>query len=927
MKRTSLASHGTRVVAAAILVSVLAACSGEKPDAMLASARDYITKNDYKAAVIQAKNALQANPDLPAARYLLGLALLRSGDPVGGEAELRKAKALKHPDDEVVPPLAQAMLMQGQAKKTIDEFGSQVLSQPRAKAELQTYLSAAYASVGKADLATSALDAALAADPAFVPAQIAMARRRAGAGEFDVAIAALDSILAKTPADQDALKLKGDVLMYGKNQADDAVAAYRKAVQAKPDFLAGHMTLLNVLLRQGKLDDASKQLEVVKKLAANHPQTKYYETLLAFQKKDYKLAKELSQQLMKIAPDNVQALSLAGAAELQSNSLVQAETYLAKAVQAAPGAVLARRMLTTTYLRTGQPAKALATMEPLLKDADSNPATSALAGEVYLQNGDMKKAEEYFGKAAKLDPKNARSRTALALTHLASGKDAGFEELQNVAASDDGVTADLALISVHLRRNELDQALKAIAGLEKKQPGKPLASNLRGRTLLAKKDIVGARKAFEQSLSIDPIYFPSVAALAAMDLAEKKPDEARKRFDAVLAKNPKHVQSLLALAELRARAGGPKEEVAELITRAVNADPVQKAAHQLLIDFHLRNNDFKLALSAAQNAVAAIPDSPELLDGLGRAQQLSGDGNQALITFNKMAGLQPRSPLGQMRMADVNLLVIKDKAAAGQNLRKALEIKPDLLDAQRGLILLAMDGKKDSEAIEIARNVQKQRPKEAIGYIMEGDIASSQKKWEPAIEAYRKGLKQASSPELAVKLYSALTISGKAADKDKFAQSWLSEHPKDVAMRLFLGDESISFKRLPDAEKYYTEVTKISPNNAIAYNNLAWVTGQLKKPGAVALAEKAIALAPNQPAFIDTLAMLHSDNNDYAKALELQTKALTLQPENGAYKLNLAKIHIKGGKKDLARKELEALAKLGDKFPAQVQVAALLKDL
>ena len=78
---------------------------------------------------------------------------------------------------------------------------------------------------------------------------------------------------------------------------------------------------------------------------------------------------------------------------------------------------------------------------------------------------------------------------------------------------------------------------------------------------------------------------------------------------------------------------------------------------------------------------------------------------------------------------------------------------------------------------------------------------------------------------------------------------------------------------------------------------------------------------------MDTLAMLLSDKNDYAKALEWQTKAVTLQPENTLFKLNMAKIHIKGGKKDLAKKELDELVKLGDKFPAQAEVTGLLKSL
>ena len=73
--------------------------------------------------------------------------------------------------------------------------------------------------------------------------------------------------------------------------------------------------------------------------------------------------------------------------------------------------------------------------------------------------------------------------------------------------------------------------------------------------------------------------------------------------------------------------------------------------------------------------------------------------------------------------------------------------------------------------------------------------------------------------------------------------------------------------------------------------------------------------------------MLYSDKNDYAKALEWQTKVMAAAPNVAVYRLNLAKIHIKGGKKDLARKELDELAKLGDKFAGQAEVASLIKGL
>ena len=911
----------------ALLVALLLVACSEKPEAMINSAKDYLAKNDRKAAVIQIKNALQSDPNLPEARFLLGSALLDNGDSVGAETELRKALDLKYPKDAVVPALAKAMVAQGQAKKLIEEFARIDLTQPQAKASLQMSLASAYAMQGKPDLAQTALNAALLAEPGNAPALIALARQKADQGDLDGALAMAEQVIAKSPQSHEAWQLKGDLLLYGKNQLSDALAAYRKAVEVKPDFLAGQAAVITVLLQQGNLADAATQTEQLKKFAPNHPQTKYLQAQLAFQKKDFKSARELVLLALKDAPTNIQGLQLAGAAELQLNSLVQAEGYLSKALQAAPTLVLARRLLVVTYLRSGQPEKAMATLLPGLNRQNVDPELLSVAGEVYLQSGDVKKAEEYFAKASQQAPKDGRKRTSLALTHLMRGQaDAAFEELQNIATSDPGTTADLALISAHLGRREFDKALKAIDGLEKKQPGKPLAANLRARTLLAKGDAAGARKSFEHALTIDPAYFPAVAGLAGLDMTDKKPDDARKRFEAVLAKDPKNGQALLALAELAARSDAAPDEVAKLIGNAVTANPADLRPRLLLIDFYLQNKNVKQASSAAQNAVAALPDSPEALEALGRTQQASAEFNQAIATYNKLIVMQPLSPQPHLRLAGVHIAE-KNKDAAVQSLRKALAVKPDLLEAQRALIVLDLDGKRFEEALTTALTVQKQRPKEAAGYVLEGDINVSQKNWDSAATAYRVGMKQVNSPELAIKLHSVLLDAGKGAEADRFSATRQKDNPKDAAFRSYLGERAIARKDYGSAEKNYAAVVQLQPNNAAAYNNLAWVSSKLNKEGAMAYAEKANALAPNQPAFMDTLAMLWSDKGDYAKAVELQNKALALQPQNGLFKLNLAKIYIKGGKKDLAKKELDDLSKQGDKFPLHAEAAALLASL
>ena len=911
---------------ALLVAGILAGCGGDSPDSLIASGKSFLAKNDSKAAVIQFKNALQQNPNLGEARFLLGKALLDGGDARSAEIELRKAFDLKYSPELTIPLLAKAMLADGQAKKVVDEFSSTEFS-GEAAAILKTSLSQAYRVTGNQEAAQAALAAALAAKPDYAPALMAEARSKAVQNDVAGALSIVDGILGKSPDDAEALMLKGSLLELKGDQAA-AMELYGKAVQSKPDYLPAHTAIIFVHMQKGALDDASKQLEAMKKAAPNNLQTHYLEAQLAYQRKDFKTTRDVSQQLLKAAPNNPLFLQLAGAAEYQLGSYIQAETFLNKALQQAPELRLARGLLTTNYLRSGQPAKALSTLQPVIGKIDKDPAFLSLAGEAYLQSGDPKKAEEFFAKASKLDPDNPARRTALALAHMAQGDVANAtSELERVSGDDKGITADRALIASYLRRNELDKALAAIDVLQKKQPENPASYSLRARILLAKKDNAGARKSLEKALTINPAYIPAAASLAAMDMAENKPVDARKRFESVLATDPKNSPALLSLAKLTLATGGKPDEALALINKAVTENPSEAGPRVALIEFYLANKDAKKAASAAQDALAAIPDKPELVNAAGAAQYLSGDVNQALASYAKLATLQPASPLAQLRIGEIQLAQ-KNTDEAIKSLRKALEIKPGLLEAQRTLTLALLAAGKPKDALSVARDVQKQRPKEAVGYVLEGGIQASQKHWPEAISSYRAGLKQVpSSSELAIMLHKTQLASQNNGEADKTANEWLKAHPKDVAFRLYLGESATVRKDYPSAAKYYRSVLDLQPENARVLNNLAWVSGQMKSPQAIEYAEKANKLAPNQPALMDTLAMLMADKGDTAGAITLLRKALEISPQAAPLRLNLARVLISAGRKDEARAELETLAKLGDKYPAQAEVTRLQKSL
>lgn len=910
---------------ATLLAALLAGGCGSSADDMLVSARDYLAKNDHAAATIQLKNALAKNPNSAEARFLLGSALLDSGDAVAAEVELRKAMDLKFTTDRVIPALARALLAQGQFKK-IDELAKVPITAPAGLADFKTTVAQSLAMQGKLEEARRGFEEAVAAKGDFAPALLGLARFKVAARDPAGAHAIIDDVLSRAPGNAQALLFRAE-LLQAEGKTAEAVAAYEKTLESSPRSASAHTALIMIHLRGQKPDLAAKQLDVMQKALAKHPLTHYMQGMVAYSRKDLPAARTAVETLLKLQPDYPQGLQLAGLIAYENRSDAQAQEYLRKALQKTPGLDFGRRTLVMSYLRSGQPAKALEVLQPVLQGSETRTAWLALAGNAYMQSGDPKTAEEYFRKANKADPENRQTQTALAMARMRTGQaDVAFADLEQIAATDTGISADMALIAASIQKKQFDKALVAIANLEKKQPDNPVAHNLRGVALLGKGDSEGARRSYEKALALNPAHMPAATALAQLDLQAKKPDQARQRFEAVLTKEPKNVQAMLAIAELRARGGAANDEVAGLIAKAIAAAPSEPTPRLALIGLHVRNKENNKALTAVQGALAAIPNRPELLDVAGQVFQLNGDTNQALATYGKLANLLPTAPHPYLRMAEIHMAA-KNKEGARGSLAKGLSLQPDSLQIQRAIIILDMTDGRFDEALARARAIQKAQPKEVAGFVLEGDLHVARKNPEKAAAAYRSAMKVVPSTDLAQRLYTVLMLGNQSAEAARSAEAWLKAHPKDNVFRLFLADTANQRKDFGAAVAQYRTLLATEPNNPVVLNNLAWSLGQLKDPKALGYAEQANKLAPDQPAIMDTLGVLLVERGDTARGLELLAKAVQLMPQAGVLRLNHAKALLKTGNKTAARQELETLAKLGDQFPAQAEVAALLKGL
>ena len=904
----------------------LGGCSKNEAQA-LAAAKARIEKREDAGAEIDLKNLLQRFPKSGEARFLLGLQSQKRGDLTAALIELQRALDLHYADSLVVPAIARALMGQGKNRQVIEDFGKTSLSDANTTADLQALVAQAMAAEGDADGAKTLIDKTVAGAPSSELALLTQAGLQAQAGHPDLALVTLDRLIAARPDSNLAWGMKASVLGQTPGRTDLAMAAFRKALAIKPGDVAAQTGLVALTMQTGDLEAARKALGALRKIAPKQLNTKYQEANLAYATGKYSEAQSLYQAVLKVVPLHPDVLLNAAETELKLNAMAQAETMAAKAMTQAPASVRARQVLAQVYLRMSQPAKAIATLSSLIDGPSATPELLALAAQAQLMNGNTAAADEMYTRMAKLKPSDPGLRTLIATSGFGKASDETvFTQLQQIANEDTGSSADLAIITAHLGRQQNDAALQALAALERKRPGDPMLAHLRGQILAKKSDLAGARQSFENALKIDTGYFPATAALAALDFKDNKADLAQQRFKDFLKLRPNDARALLAIAELMERQQKPRAEVHKQIEAAVKAAPGDLSARMALISHLFASGQYDAALTAARAATAAIPDSIELLELQARCMVRVNQIQQALSSYGKIIALYPKSPRGHVGMADIYLQT-NDLDQAQRSAERALELSPGLVKAKAQTFLVALRRKKFDQAVLIARTMQADHPRDGTGLLLEAEAESSRANWPAATGVLRNALDKPAPELAAIKLYAALMQGGKAGEADGFAQQWLKGHPEHINFLLSTADSARKLGHSAIAEQRYRQLLAAQPNHVPALNNLAMTLLQQNKPGATAYAEQAVRLAPERAEILDTLAQALASENQLSKAVETQRRALALAPEITELRLNLAGLLIQAGDKNLARSELDVLAKMGASFARQDEVARLRLSL
>ena len=891
----------------------------------LQRAKEFQAQGNLESAVIEFKNALQKNPKNSEARLRLGEAYTDLGLGEQAELELNKAKELGIDANVLKIPMGQALLLRGLYQRVVSEIQPGPTFPPGDIPKILEIQGRAQLGLRHFEDGCKLFTQSFEKDPQYIPSYWGLADCSAARGKFDDAREELNKALKLDEKNSETWARLGDLERAAK-RPPEADAAYTTSLKYKSSNLGALLGRATIRIDNNKLDEANQDIDAAFKISRDHPFVHQLRGVVQYRQGNFAAAETSFQTVLKTQPNYLPAILWLGLTNFAQGNYELAGKQFGRYAQSVPS-VRVHALLGLVQAKQGRAKEAAETLSVLRNVDVKDPQSLALLANAYASVGETDLAAKYLGQAVEQSPEAANLRVALASTLSQKGDRAhAIEQLENAVHLDPAmVNADVLLIQNLIRDKQYDKALAAIEALERKQPKNPVVFNLRGAIYLVKNDVANARKSFEQALTLDATSAAAAMNLAQLDLLDKNPEAARQRYQGILAKDNTNVQAMMGLAGI-AKATSQESEYVAWLEKAAKTGPSAVRPRMLLANYYLQKNEVQKALALASEVQTANPNNAETLDLLGTAQLAAGEKENAASTYSKLVKLFPKSPLAHYKLATAQAAA-NNTSALRASLKNALALKPDYLDAEILLCSAELGANRYVEALKIAQQIQKQHPQSPSGFVLQGDILMAQKQSAPALKAYEKALAINNNGIIAVKVHQALSAGGNAKEADAKLGQWLKDQPGDLNARVYLAATYIAARQNKQAIEQYQLVLQADPKNIRALNDLAWLYQQEKDPRALATAEQAYQLRPDNPEIMDTLGWILVEQDKTTRGTELLQKAAEAAPTSTAFRYHWAAALAKSGDKARARRELGDLLAKNKKFPQRQEAQALLKQL
>lgn len=880
---------------------------------------------DTEAAAIALKNALQAMPDHAQARFTLGRIHFAGNDFQAADKEFTRARAAGLAEVELLALHGRTLLILGEPARLLAELTVPQAADAATQATVHALRARAHLMLEDPAAAEASLAQAEALAPGLPEVLVSRALHALADGRRDSALPLLAQALAQAPERADIWLLQGDLQRSLGLPPAAALASYGQAVAAEPGNPRARLARAQLHLDQDALELARADVQAALELSPQDVIGRYFMAYLEFRGNRLAEANTRLQELLRGAPDFIPAHLLAGAVNVGLGHREAARAHLDRVLAVAPQHGLARKLKAATLADLGDLETARQLLAGFGSDAD-DPVLHLLQGQIALRQGRYREALRHLDRAPQAVQQDARFLTDLATGMMGSGDRAGAIAALTQAAELDTQSArpELLLVLAHLQAQRYDQAMQVVERLAQERPDDPFVHNLRASILLTQNRPDQARPHLARALALQADYYPAAYNLALLDLQRRDLPAARGRMQQVLQANPREARAWLMLARLDALAGRPAEALRNLeqARRANDRDPQVRVA---LIRHWLEHNQPGKALTEARNALD-VTGRADFLEFIGLAQAALNDPASARASYARWAELQPGNPAAHFRLAQAQG-AMQDHAGALVSLDRALTLRPDLTLASVGKALTLARLNRAEEGIALARSIQARQPQSAAGFLAEADILAGQQRFAAAAPLYARAATLDRRSESVQRVLDSYTRAGQAAAGQQWVTQWLAGNPADHGARHALALSLLQARQWQDAAAHYRQLARARPGDLVAHNNLAWVLGELKHPDAIATAEQALKLDPQNPVVMDTLGWILVNSGQMARGLALLEQAHAKAPTAADIHWHYAAALARSGNTARARQELEKLIYSGNDFPARDEARRLLASL
>lgn len=538
------------------------------------------------------------------------------------------------------------------------------------------------------------------------------------------------------------------------------------------------------------------------------------------------------------------------------------------------------------------------------KDPQQLPILLSL-GQLYLWQQDSAKAVEVLEAASKTSPGHRLVLSMLVEAQLAAGEnDGAIDSLRQL------LRVEPANPEHRIRLAELlaarDEHLAAVEVLESAPP--EMAPSQRLRQILARELHLSGR---------------NKEALALVDeLAGRYPgnDGMQRLRAAILAGLTRYREAIAQLEPLMKKELDPERRaqdtllLARLMERVGDGDGAAALIEQALGDFHGESQlEATVALAGIlERAGRATEAEARLRAALAKAQ------GQELV---QVGGALAEILNGQGRQDEAMKLYgeLRGKVAAGETAEPLAWRQVLLAAAQKDwqVVLDLLPGLVPGERPELAAAIDQLRATALAGL---GQV-------DQALEVIAASTAM-SPPQARVKRWEILDEAGRKAELDTELRA-LSSSEKEEDVR-FAAQMLQRFERYDEAVPLLEKLAAAQPDSpeltfglAVAYERSG------RRAPAVVLFEKLLTREPNHAGTLNYLGYMYAERGEnLERALDLILRAVSLEPDNGAYVDSLGWTYYQLGRYNEAKEQLEwAVRLVGDDATLQEHLGATYAKL